>query len=110
MRRLIVGALLSVLVTPAVFAAGEGSAKDGKEAFRQHCVACHAADGSGNQAMAKAAKLTIPDLGSKEVQAESDADLKKVITEGKGKMKPVKDLSGKDVANLVAFIRTLAKK
>jgi hypothetical protein len=52
-------------------------------------------------------KVEIPALGSKEVQAKSDAELKKVITEGKGKMKPVAGLSAKQVDNVVAFIRTL---
>jgi hypothetical protein len=39
----------------------------------------------------------------------SDADLKTVITQGKGKMKPVQGLSDADVGNVIAFIRTLKK-
>jgi hypothetical protein len=38
-----------------------------------------------------------------------DADLKAVITEGKGKMKPVKTVSAGDVDNVIAFVRTLKK-
>ena len=110
MKHFIVVALLIIGVSLPAFAAGEGSAQDGKETFRLRCATCHGADGSGNGPMAKAAKMTIPDLGSKEAQALSDADLKKVVTEGKDKMKPVKGLSEKDLANLVAFIRSLAKK
>ena len=110
MKQFIAVALLLIGVSLPAFAAGEGSAQDGKETFRLRCATCHGADGSGNGPMAKAAKMTIPDLGSKEAQAMSDADLKKVITEGKDKMKPVKGLSEKDLANLVAFIRSLAKK
>ena len=45
-----------------------------------------------------------------EVQAKSDADLKKVITAGSGKMKPAKGLTDADVANVVAYLRTLAQK
>jgi len=110
MKHYIAVILLLIGVSLPAFAAGEGSAQDGKETFRLRCATCHGADGSGNGPMAKAAKMTIPDLGSKEAQAMSDADLKKVITEGKDKMKPVKGLSEKDLANLVAFIRSLAKK
>ena len=51
--------------------------------------------------------VTMPVLASKEVQAKSDADLKKVITDGHGKMKPVGGLEDKQVADVVAFIRTL---
>jgi cytochrome c6 len=110
MKHLIAVAILLIGVSLPAFAAGEGSAQDGKETFRLRCATCHGADGSGNGPMAKAAKLTIPDLGSKEVQALSDADLKKVVTDGKDKMKPVKGLADKDLANLVAFVRSLAKK
>ncbi len=46
-------------------------------------------------------------LGSKEVQAKSDADLKKIITQGTGKMKPVASVTGKQVDDVVAFVRTL---
>ncbi len=110
MRRLIVAGVLLFGVASPAFAAGAGSAEDGKETFRQHCAICHGADASGNGPMAKASKLTIPNLASKDVQALSDAELKKIITEGKGNMKPVKGLSEGDLANLLAFIRSLAKK
>ena len=49
------------------------------------------------------------DLGSNEVQSQSDAELKAVITGGKGKMKPIKTVTGADVDNVVAFMRTLKK-
>ncbi len=46
----------------------------------------------------------------KEVQAKSDADLKKTILEGAGKMKPVKDVDAKSADDIVSYLRTLAKK
>jgi hypothetical protein len=49
------------------------------------------------------------DLKSPEVQAMSDDDLKKVVTDGKGKMKPVASVSGAAVDNVVAYIRTWKK-
>jgi hypothetical protein len=57
--------------------------------------------------MAKMLKVEMRALGSKEVQAQSDVDLKKVITQGKGKMKGVSGLSDKQVDDVVAFVRTL---
>jgi cytochrome c1 len=47
-------------------------------------------------------------LGSKEVQAMKDAELKKGVIEGNGKMKPVK-LTDEEAANVIAFLRTLKK-
>jgi len=54
-------------------------------------------------------KVDVPDLKSAAVQALSDDDIKKVISEGKGKMKPVKSVAGKDINDIVAFVHTLKK-
>ncbi len=81
----------------------------GQVHYDKSCKTCHAADGSGNQGIAKALKVVIRPLGSKEVQAKSDADLKKDITQGAGKMKPVAGLSARQVDEVVAFLRTLKK-
>jgi len=48
-------------------------------------------------------------LGSKEVQAKTDDQLKKDTTAGIGKMQPVKGLSDTQFPDLIAFLRTLAK-
>ena len=105
-----VALFLAFVVSPAVFANGAADASAGKDVFAKHCASCHGADGKGNDAVANMMKVTIPPLASKEVQALSDADLSKVITDGKGKMPAMKTLSSADVANVVAFIRTLAHK
>jgi hypothetical protein len=43
------------------------------------------------------------------VQSMTDADLKKIITDGKGKMKPVGSVTGPAVDDVVAYVRTLKK-
>jgi hypothetical protein len=53
-------------------------------------------------------KVDMKDLKSPDVQAMSDADLMKVITDGKGKMKPVASASS-SAADVVAYIRTWKK-
>jgi mono/diheme cytochrome c family protein len=109
MKRISCAALfLALAIAPAAFAGGDAAA--GKDVFMKHCAACHGQDGNGKEAIAKMMKVTIPPLPSKEVQALSDADLKKVITGGKGKMMAVKSLSAADVTNVIAFIRSIAKK
>jgi mono/diheme cytochrome c family protein len=103
--------LLCTLAAPAVlFAAPAGNEAAGKEVYTKRCVACHGPNGEGNDKLAQVMNAVIPPLASKDVQALSDDDLKKGIVEGKGKMKPVKELSAADVANVISFVRSLAKK
>jgi mono/diheme cytochrome c family protein len=82
-------------------------APEGKSVYVAKCQGCHGAGGEGKAAIAKMFNVTLPALGSKETQAKSDADLKKVITDGRGKMKPIGGLDDKQVADVVAFVRTL---
>ncbi len=84
-------------------------AKDGEGVYAAHCRNCHGADGAGNPAIAKMMNVTMKPLGSAAIQGMSDADLKKDITMGVGKMKPVSGLSPADVDNVVAYLRTLKK-
>jgi len=101
------GALLynTAIVIPAAAAV----AKDGEAVYATKCKNCHGADGAGNPTIAKMMNVTMKPLGSAEVQAKSDADLKSVITAGTGKMKPVAGVSAGDADNIVAYLRTLKK-
>jgi hypothetical protein len=54
-------------------------------------------------------KVEIRPLGSKEVQTKPDADLKKDILSGTGKMKGVTGIDAKGADDLVAYVRTLKK-
>jgi hypothetical protein len=49
------------------------------------------------------------DLKSAKVQSLTDDDLTKVITDGKGKMKPVSSVSGTAVRDVVAYVLSLKK-
>ena len=85
-----------------------GAAAEGKAIFGTKCKGCHGADGQGNPAIAKMMKVTMHPLGSAEVQSKSDAELKKIITEGTGKMK-AQTLTAKQADDVVAYLRTLKK-
>jgi len=82
--------------------------KAGQAAYDKSCKSCHGADGTPNAAVAKMMKVDMKDLKSPEVQAMSDDDLKKAITDGKGKMKPMPSLAA-SAADIVAYMRTWKK-
>ncbi len=99
--------LLPLLGIPLLLATGKGDAAKGKEVFKR-CAVCHGDSGEGREAIGKMFGVKMPVLSSKEVQSLNDAALKKVITEGKGKMKPV-SLSDSEAEDVIAFLRTLKK-
>ena len=100
---------LSVLVTVSAVSAMAADAKAGQAIYDKSCKSCHGPDGSPNAAIAKMMKVDMKDLKSPEVQGLSDAEIKTIATEGKGKMKPVKTVTSSDTDNVVAFVRTLKK-
>ena len=98
-------ALLGIAAVPVMAA----DAKAGQAVYDKSCKSCHGADGTPNAAIAKMMKVEMQDLKSPEVQGMSDADIKKIMTEGKGKMKPVKTVTGADADNVVAYVKSLKK-
>jgi mono/diheme cytochrome c family protein len=100
--------LIVLSLTAATMALQAADAGAGKAAYDKSCKTCHGADGTANPAIAKMMKVDMRNLQSPEVQAMSDDDLKKIIVEGKGKMKPMPSLSG-SAADIVAYMRSLKK-
>ena len=94
-----------VLVLSLPLAAADAAA--GKAAYAKACKSCHGPDGAGNPAVAKMMKVEMKDLKSADVQKMSDADMMTAITDGKGKMKPVKTVTGKSLDDVVAYVKTL---
>lgn len=84
-------------------------AKAGQSTFDKSCRSCHGADGTPNPAIAKMMQVDMKDLKSADVQAMSNDDLKKIISDGKGKMKPVRTVTGGDADSVIAYIRSLKK-
>jgi mono/diheme cytochrome c family protein len=106
MKRLFNTFIASLLLSPATLVA---DANAGKASYDKSCKSCHGATGAPNPAVAKMTKVEMRDLASAEVQALSDADIKKDITEGHGKMKPVASVTGSAVDDVVAYVRTFKK-
>jgi cytochrome c6 len=69
---------------------------------------CHGPDGAGSEA---GKSLNVPDLRSPEVQKLPDAELAKVISEGKGGMPPFKgSLNEAQIHAMVTYVRSLRQK
>lgn len=95
-----------VIAAPSAFAGGSGA--DGTAVYKAKCAMCHGPDGAGQTPMGK--NLKVRALASADVQQQTDAELTKWITDGKGKMPAYKaKLTPADIDAVVAFIRTLKK-
>jgi mono/diheme cytochrome c family protein len=100
---------LTALAALGHLAASAKAQDAGTALYKAKCAACHGADGKGETAMGKANKLR--DLGSEDVQKQSDADLTAIIANGKNKMPPYgKGLKPEQIKDLVAYVRGFAKK
>jgi mono/diheme cytochrome c family protein len=98
MRKILTCSLLLALALPLTAFA------DGAAIYKTKCAPCHGPDGSGQTPVGK--NLKVRDLRSAEVQKLTDAEITKVLTEGKGKM-PASKLPAADIKTVIAFIRTL---
>jgi cytochrome c2 len=106
-RRWILILLPILMISFLLHAQKKGDVDKGKELYRR-CAICHGASGEGKEEIGKIFGVTMPNLGSKEVQSKDNAALKKIIIEGKGKMKGV-SLSDQEVEDVIAYLRTLKK-
>lgn len=64
-------------------ASTKGSPDAGKKIYLESCQNCHGPTGKGDSDMAAYLKPPPADLSSKKTQAKSDAELRKVILEGR---------------------------
>ena len=101
MNRVLVLIAVVCMVPSMVFAAGD--AAKGKDVYTAKCKSCHGPDGVPAPAMAKAMGVK----AMKDVQGKTDAEMKKAVTDGVGKMKPVAGVAGADLDNVIAYVRTL---
>ena len=74
----------------AVFAM---DAAAGKAVYDKSCKFCHGADGTPNAGVAKMTKVEMRDT-KVVAKAVSEADIKAIVVNGKGRMKPVSSVTG----------------
>jgi cytochrome c6 len=99
---------LSLCVAFGVLALPAQGQGGGEALYKSKCADCHGADGKGQTAVGKADNIR--DLGSADVQVQSDETIAGIIGNGKGKMPAYgKSLKPDQIKDLVAYIRTLKK-
>jgi len=106
MRMYLTMVTLALAAAAAMYAA---DAKAGKTVYDTSCKSCHGPDGTPNPAVAKMMKVEMKDLKSADIQSMSDADIATVITKGKGKMQPIKAVTGKSADDVAAYVHSLKK-
>ena len=103
------GGMLMTLALSLALLSKPATADDAASTYKTKCSACHGAEGKGDTAMGK--KFGLRDLALPDVQKLSDDELNSIIAEGKDKMPSYKkSLKPDQIKELVAYIRSLAKK
>lgn len=102
-------ALLSVLPIP-VAASPQGDPESGRKLYVERCQACHGPTGKGDSAMAAQLKPPPANLAAQSTQAKTDAELRKVIREGRPGTAMVSFggvFNETQLTNLIAYIRLI---
>jgi cytochrome c6 len=103
---IVLAALIVFPLSDAV-AGGEPSVP-GADTFAAKCASCHGKDATGNTTIGK--KLGLRDLGSPEVQKQTDQQFHDITAKGRKKMPAYeKKLSAEQIKDLVIYIRSLKK-
>lgn len=86
----------------------QGNSSPGADVFKSKCVLCHGVDGTGQTPLGK--QLQAADLGSKEVQKLTNADMRKQIHDGRANMPGFADqLSDEQITQVIQYVRQFGK-
>jgi mono/diheme cytochrome c family protein len=105
---LAIGAVVAVFLifSNALWAQEKSSA--GESIFKNKCVLCHGPDGSGQTPLGK--QLQAANLGSKEVQKQSNAELHKIVHDGRANMPSfAEQLSDAEITQVIQYVRQFGK-
>lgn len=108
-RMLVPGAIaLFVLLNLCFPLSAQEKTSPGETIFKTKCVLCHGPDGSGQTPLGK--QLQAANLGSKEVQKQSNAELHKIVHDGRANMPPfAEQLSDEEITQVIQYVRQFGK-
>ncbi len=102
--------VLAGIVPLNVALSGQANPEAGKKIYAASCQNCHGATGKGDSEMGAYLSPPPADLTAKPTQAKTDAQLRKVILEGRtgtAMTGYAASFSGAQVDDLLAYIRSL---
>jgi cytochrome c6 len=100
---------LTLFLAPILAQSSKGPDSKGEALFQEQCIGCHGPDGRAQTELGK--KLGAADLTSDAIRQQPDAELAKIVKDGKGKMPTFdKKLSGDEIRGVITYVRQLAKK
>jgi cytochrome c6 len=109
MNKSTVVTLTLFLAAPILTQSSKGRDSSGEALFQEQCIGCHGPDGRAQTDLGK--KLGAADLTSDAIRQQPDAELAKIVKDGKGKMPAFdKKLSDDEIHGVITYIRQLAKK
>ena len=86
----------------------EGTLKEGKDLYAQHCKSCHGAKGKGDGTKAEKIDISCGDFSSAAYKKTSDGENYYKTTEGRKPMPSYKEkLSDSERWKIIAYMRTL---
>ena len=100
--------LLVFVVSSALIAQQGAKSSPGASIFKNKCVLCHGIDGAGKTPLGK--QLQAANLGSKDVQKRSDAELHKIVHDGQANMPAFADqLNDGEIDQVIKYVRHFGK-
>lgn len=97
-----------------LLAGGSAVVENGHAIYQQRCLFCHGTQGEGNPGFFKTIGKAVVDFRAQQTQNLSDAQMHDRILKGgkdrDGKMPAFETLDERQVANVIAFIRSLRSK
>jgi cytochrome c6 len=108
--RLLLNRVLELLVVTLVLCgvAGAQQSATGERLFKNQCASCHSGDGSSSSEIAQ--RQGMRDLRAPAVQALTDEQILRVISDGRGRMPAYgKYLKPEQLTGLVGYLRELSR-
>ena len=109
MKIFTIATVVTLLAVPGFAQSSKTHNDKGAAIFQEQCAVCHGPDGRAQNE--KGTKVGAADLTSDAIQGQSDAQLSKIVHEGKRKMPAFEGkLTDDEIQAVIGYVRQLSKK